>query len=198
VGHKQSPAVVSVSRRVDSCVESRFLGPRLRDHDTAVTPCSLLSAAACGWRLLDLDPVFSRCGHPASRRFSRSDNGPVALTICGESQHAEVTHDGSPKPAGLPAGEEYEAACQPADGAEGGLSPSLQALALLRYAGIFRAIGQRARAGTDTSADAKPRERSPTSTSTGPSGSCRGDMVKQRPCGQARVAVPYQLRGGCW
>jgi aminoglycoside phosphotransferase (APT) family kinase protein len=57
--------------------------------------------------------------------------------------------------AGLPAGEEYEAAYRAAGGAGGGLSPFYRALALLRYAGIFRGIGQRARAGTATSADAK-------------------------------------------
>lgn len=57
--------------------------------------------------------------------------------------------------AGLPAGAEYEAAYRAAGGAGGGLSPFFRALALLRYAGIFRGIGQRASAGTATSADAQ-------------------------------------------
>jgi aminoglycoside phosphotransferase (APT) family kinase protein len=56
--------------------------------------------------------------------------------------------------AGLPAIEEYEAEYVAAGGPPGALSPFYQALALLRYAGIFRGVGQRAAAGAATSADA--------------------------------------------
>ena len=56
--------------------------------------------------------------------------------------------------AGLPTIEEYEAEYVAAGGSPGALTPFYQALALLRYAGIFRGVGQRAAAGAATSADA--------------------------------------------
>ena len=56
--------------------------------------------------------------------------------------------------AGLPTSGEYEAEYVAAGGLPGALSPFYQALALLRYAGIFRGVGQRAAAGAATSADA--------------------------------------------
>jgi hypothetical protein len=55
---------------------------------------------------------------------------------------------------GLPAIEEYEAEYVAAGGPPGGLTPFYRALALLRYAGIFRGVGQRATVGAATSADA--------------------------------------------
>lgn len=55
---------------------------------------------------------------------------------------------------GLPDVGEYEDAYVAAGGARGGLSPFYRVLALLRYAGIFRGVGQRASAGVATSADA--------------------------------------------
>lgn len=56
--------------------------------------------------------------------------------------------------AGLPTIGEYEAEYIAAGGSSGALAPFYQALALLRYAGIFRGVGQRAAAGVATSSDA--------------------------------------------
>jgi aminoglycoside phosphotransferase (APT) family kinase protein len=53
-----------------------------------------------------------------------------------------------------PEPEEYDAAYQLAGGRAGGLSPFYRVLALLRYAGIFHGVRQRALAGTATAADA--------------------------------------------
>ncbi len=56
--------------------------------------------------------------------------------------------------AGLPGAEEHAAAYQDAGGRPGGMSAFYRALALLRYAGIFHGVRQRALAGTATSTDA--------------------------------------------
>jgi aminoglycoside phosphotransferase (APT) family kinase protein len=56
--------------------------------------------------------------------------------------------------AGLPPIEEYEGEYMAAGGTPGALTPFYRALALLRYSGIFRGVGQRAVAGVATSADA--------------------------------------------
>jgi aminoglycoside phosphotransferase (APT) family kinase protein len=53
-----------------------------------------------------------------------------------------------------PEPEEYDAAYQLAGGRAGGLSPFYRVLALLRYAGIFHGVRQRALPGTATAADA--------------------------------------------
>jgi aminoglycoside phosphotransferase (APT) family kinase protein len=59
--------------------------------------------------------------------------------------------------AALPTIEEYEAEYVAAGGSPGALTSFYKALALLRYAGIFRGVGQRAVAGAATSADAAER-----------------------------------------
>jgi len=59
--------------------------------------------------------------------------------------------------ASLPTVEEYEADYVAAGGSPGGLAVFYRVLALLRYAGIFRGVGQRAVAGAATSADAAER-----------------------------------------
>lgn len=56
--------------------------------------------------------------------------------------------------AGIPEPEEYDAAYQAAGGRPGGLSAFYRVLALLRYAGIFHGVRQRALAGAATSSDA--------------------------------------------
>jgi aminoglycoside phosphotransferase (APT) family kinase protein len=60
--------------------------------------------------------------------------------------------------AGLPTIEEYEAEYVAAGGRPGALTTFYKALALLRYGGIFRGVGQRVAAGAATSAGAADQE----------------------------------------